>query len=88
MRRPLITGITFCHAIANGTNALDQCLAQLLQLHDFLLLLCHNVVELIQQLVLVSKTALQIARISGWILASRSYCETPNFRSSRVSGSA
>ena len=68
MRRPLVLGAAGRPPFAQGSNAIDQCATQVLELHDSRLLLGHDIVELVQHLVLVRQPRFEIdeAFLAHW----------------------
>ena len=60
MRRTLVSRVTGRHAIAQRSYPFEQRPAKLLEAHDSRLLACHDLVQLVEELVLVRKPRLEV----------------------------
>jgi hypothetical protein len=60
MWRPFIAGTVIAQCLTNGPYPGNQRLAELLEVHDLLLLVGHYGVQFVQQLVLVRQPAFQV----------------------------
>lgn len=60
MRRTIVLGTAGRPALAQGSDAIDQRATQVFELHDSRLLLGHDIVELMQHLVLVRQPRFEV----------------------------